>query len=59
MDNSKIEELLQEISYKLDDVKNELEEVNKQLVWCFGGTFAEKLIDTLKSIETTILINNR
>jgi len=33
MDTSRIEELLEEISSKLDNISNELGEVNKQLMW--------------------------
>jgi hypothetical protein len=54
MDNSRIEELLEEISYKLDDVKNELEEANKQLMWFGNGTFAEKVVDALHDISNQI-----
>ena len=58
MDTSRIEELLEEISSKLYDINSGIEEINKELQWFGGGTFAEKIVDTLHEIRNQIRFGN-
>jgi hypothetical protein len=59
VETSKIEELLEEISSKLDEINMGFGDIYKQLLWFSGGSFAEKVIETLREIRNEIKTHDR